>query len=49
MKKINTIAVWVAGLCCAVSGWAAPANAQKNAPDKNAPEKSLPEVARVND
>lgn len=49
MKKINTIVAWVAGLCCAVSGWAAPANEQKNAPDKNAPEKAVPEVARVND
>ena len=49
MKKINTIVTWVAGLCCAVSGWTAPANAQKNAPDKNASEKSVPEVARVND
>lgn len=49
MKKIHMIVTWVVGLCCAVSGWAAPANAQKNVVDKNASEKSVPEVARVND
>lgn len=46
MKNFHVIVAWVAGLCCAVSGWAAPA---KNAAEKNAPEKSTPEVARVND